>query len=296
MQINVRTISDDHCILGESPIWHPLEKVLYWVDINSKKLFRLDVKTNQKKIWDMPTDICSIVPNAKGGLLVAMKTGIALLNPVSNDLHYRCQLSEKDAKNTRFNDGHCDRQGRYWVGSVDITKGMEEKSPIASIFRLDANQLILQDSDYICSNGVVTSLDSKYMYICETVKRIIYRYDFDATQGAIRNKKIFATLPDDAGFPDGIAIDSEGYLWNCHYNGWRITRYSPDGKIDRVIKIPTQSPTSCCFGGDDLKTLYITSAKRDVPEKETINQPMAGNLFAIDVDVTGIPEPMYLNI
>lgn len=286
---NLKRVWTDNETLGESALWHPIEKALYWIDIVEKKLHRLDVKTNQHQLWIMPTEVGTIVPNATGGLLIALRTGIALLNPVSDQIHYLCKLPDNLAAKTRFNDGHCDRQGRFWVGTIDL----EEKNPLASIFRLDKNKLILQDENYICSNGLVSSLDSRYFYICESARRIIYRYDFDVASGTIHNKKIFAKIADDAGFPDGLAIDSEGYIWNAHINGWVITRYSPDGKIDRVITLPTQGPTSICFGGDDLKTLYITTAKRDVPLADVKNQPYAGNVFSIAVDVAGVPEPMW---
>lgn len=290
MNSTVRCIWHEACTLGESPIWHPLEKALYWVDIVQCKLHRLDVKKNDHQYWTMPTEICCIAPNRNGGLIAALREGITILNPVSNKIHYIEKLPEKLSKITMFNDGHCDRQGRFWVGCKDI---FETKSH-ADIFRLSAQKkLISQASHFIVSNGLVASLDSKYFYIADSPKKIIYRYDFDITVGAISNPIVFATLSQDAGSPDGMTIDSEGYLWNCHFRGWHVTRYSPDGKIDKEIQIPTESPTSCCLGGKDLKTLYVTSAARDVKESEFKNQPHAGCVFAIELDVAGVEEPCF---
>ena len=295
----IRCVWDEPCILGEAPIWHPFEKVLYWVDILKPKLHRLDVKNNVHQSWTMPSDIACISPLKNGGLIAAFKNGVAILNPVSNHVNYLDNLTKESSEQSVFNDGHCDRQGRFWIGSknpgeVAASDPLSIK-PAGEIYRFDMkNKLVKQAGDFIVTNGLVFSLDSKYFFVANSPKRIIYRYDFDSDSGEIHNPIIFAKIADDAGVPDGMTFDSEGYLWNCHFNGWRITRYTPDGKIDRVIKMPVGYPTSCCFGGPDLKTLFLTSAKRDVTESELKNQPQAGALFAIDVDVPGVNEPFFV--
>src|SRR3990167_2497289 len=229
MEITIQSVYNTPCILGEGPIWHPLEKKLYWVDIVEKKLSRVSM----------------------------------------------------------FNDGHCDQLGNFWVGCKDLS----ESKPVGDIFRFNLkDKLMKKDGNYIVSNGLISSLDSRYFYIADSPKRIIYRYDFDIAMGKIDNRKIFAKIADDAGYPDGMTIDAEGFIWSCHFNGWRITRYSPDGTIDRVIKMPTQAPSSCCFVGNDLKTLFITSAKRDVKPDDLKNQPLAGCVFAIDLEIAGVKE------
>ncbi|MCX7121875.1 MAG: SMP-30/gluconolactonase/LRE family protein [Gammaproteobacteria bacterium] len=286
MGTSIHCVWEKPCILGEGPIWHPLEKVLYWVDIVKPELHCLNPRNNFHQSWIMPTDICCVAPNKKGGLIAALKNGITILNPVSNNVRY---IAELNKNKTMFNDGHCDRQGRFWIGTKDIA----ESNSNAGIFRLDNNKLIQQADNFIVSNGLISSLDSKYFYIADSPNRIIYRYDFNVDTGEIGKRIIFAKISDDSGYPDGMTIDSEGYLWGCHFNGWRVTRYDPDGKIDRVIKMPVSAPTSCCLGGADLKTLFITSAKRDVTNVELKNQPLAGGVFAIDVDVPGVNEPCF---
>lgn len=286
----IRCVWDEPCILGEGPIWHPLEKVLYWVDIIKPELHRLDPKNNNHQSWIMPTDICCVSPNEKGGLIVALKNEIAILNPVANKINYLSTLPEKNAEKSMFNDGHCDRQGRFWVGSKDLS----ESKPTGYIFQFTLQKKLIKQADnFIVANALIASLDSKYFYIADSPKRIIYRYDFDSDAGEIHNPVIFAKVPENAGYPDGMTIDSQGYLWGCHFNGWRVTRYDPEGKIDRVIKMPVSAPTSCCLGGSDLKTLFITSAKRDVTDTELKNQPQAGYVFAIDVDMPGVNEPCF---
>ncbi|OGT25726.1 MAG: hypothetical protein A3I77_03175 [Gammaproteobacteria bacterium RIFCSPLOWO2_02_FULL_42_14] len=295
----IRCVWDEPCILGEAPIWHPFEKVLYWVDILKPKLHRLDVKNNAHQSWTMPSDIACISPLKNSGLIAAFKDGVAILNPVSNHVTYLDNLPKDLSEQSVFNDGHCDRQGRFWIGSknpgeVAAVDPLSIKSA-GEIYRFDMkNKLVKQAGDFIVTNGLVFSLDSKYFFVANSPKRIIYRYEFDSETGAIYNPIVFAKIADDAGVPDGMTFDAQGYLWNCHFGGWRITRYSPDGKIDRVIKMPVGYPTSCCLGGPDLKTLFITSAKRDVTESELINQPKAGALFAIDVDVPGVAESCFL--
>lgn len=295
----IRCVCDEPCILGEAPIWHPLEKVLYWVDILKSKLYRLDLKNNHHQSWMMPTNISCIAPNQNGGLIAAFKNGVAILNPVSNKVDYIDTLSDDESKISVFNDGHCDRQGRFWIGSknpweVGASDPLKIKAS-GAIYRLGhEKKLIKQTDNFLVCNGLVFSLDSKYFFVANSPKRIIYRYDFDTETGTIHNPIIFVKIADDAGVPDGMTFDSQGYLWNCHFNGWRITRYTPDGKIDRVIKMPVSHPTSCCFGGSDLKTLFITSAKRDVSESELKNQPLAGALFAMEMDVPGIAESCFV--
>ncbi|MCX7089935.1 MAG: SMP-30/gluconolactonase/LRE family protein [Legionellales bacterium] len=287
----IRCVYEAPCILGEGPVWHPQENRLYWVDIVAKTLHSLDPKNNHHHAWKMPADICCVAPNKQGGLIAALKQGIALLNPVSNHIHYLAELPKELSDVCMFNDGHCDYQGRFWIGCKDLS----ESKSIAPIFQFTARQqLIQQQTDcFIVANALVTSLDSRYFYIADSPKRVIYRYDFDPDAGKIYNPRVFVKVPEEAGYPDGMTIDSQGYLWGCHFNGWRVTRYDPDGQVDRVIPMPISAPTSCCLGGPDLKKLFITSAKRDVTESELKHQPLAGCVFAIDVDVPGVHEPFF---
>lgn len=291
MTNHLRCIWDEACILGESPIWHPKEQVLYWVDILKPRLHRYNPKTNLHDAWDMPTSIGCVAPKEKGGLIAAFKTQVGFFDPITATIEFLASIPEKSAEQTVFNDGHCDYQGRFWAGTKDF---LAEKNPTGEIFCYDAHKKLMKKEDHIIvSNGVIASPDSRYFFIADSPTRIIYRYEFDSDAGVIHDRVPFIKIDDNAGVPDGMTFDSKGYIWSCHFSGWRITRYTPDGKIDRVINMPVSSPTSCCFGGHDLKTLYITSAKRDVLSHELKNQPKAGALFAIDMDVPGIPEPCF---
>jgi xylono-1,5-lactonase len=223
---------DEPCSLGEAPVWHPLENVLYWVDILGPKLHRLDIHHHHHQSWTMPTSITCIAPNQHGGLIVAFKHGIAILNPISNQVHYLDSLSDEIAALSMFNDGHCDRQGRFWVGTKNINEtSLLNAKPQGEIFRFGPDQaLIKQVENFYITNGLVFNLDSKYFFVADSPRRVIYRYEFDSESGQIHHPIVFAKIATDAGFPDGMTLDSEGYLWSCHFGGWRITRYSPEGK------------------------------------------------------------------
>src|SRR3990167_11056424 len=191
MDVNIRCIYNQSCLLGEGPIWHPIEKVLYWVDIIKPELHRLNLNNHEHQSWIMPTDIGCVAPNKNGGLIAALKNGIALLNPVSNKINYLATLSDKISQISMFNDGHCDRQGRFWIGCKDLS----ESNPTADIFQFTLkNKLIKKADHFIVANALIASLDSKFFYIADSPKRIIYRYDFDCAAGEIHNPIIFAKV------------------------------------------------------------------------------------------------------
>lgn len=287
--MNIECIYDQPALLGEGPLWHPQEHVLYWVDIVKPALHRLDPKTKQHQSWFMPSEIGCIGLRAKGGLIAALRTGFAIIELPSGETRLVNEPIHNKSK-TMFNDGKGDRQGRFWAGTKDVA----EQAPLGSIYRLDANgECQALDHGFTVSNGLAWSPDNSIMYICDSPARVIYQYDFNPTSGAITNKKIFVRIAEDAGYPDGLTVDKEGYLWSAHWDGWRITRYAPNGAIDRVIEMPVQRPTSCCFGGPKLSTLYVTSASVRLTPAELNRQPLAGCVFAIETTFQGIPEPFY---
>jgi sugar lactone lactonase YvrE len=289
MNPSVTCIFDQPALLGESPLWHPQEKKLYWVDIEKKAIHRLDPTTQQHHTWPMPTEIGCIAMSAKDGLMGALRYGFARINLSSEEV---CMLQTPITAldGVMFNDGKCDRAGRFWAGTKDIL----EQSNIGALYRLDASlQCKEMARGFAVSNGFAWSPDNKYFYVCNSPERMIYQYDFDLKTGSISSPIIFAKLSEDSGYPDGLTVDSEGGLWNAHWDGWCITRYLPNGKIDRIIEMPVQRPTSCCFGGPDFKTLYVTSASTRLSAEELKQNPLAGCMFAVEVGVKGLPEPMY---
>jgi len=147
--------------------------------------------------------------------------------------------------------------------------------------------------DITVSNGLAWSPDNRTMYFADSWLRAIYSFDFDLDSGTIHNRRIFAQLPEGSGVPDGATVDAEGFLWSANFGGSCLTRYSPDGRIDRKIQMPVQRPTSCVFGGDNYSMLYVTSASLDLTDQQRLEAPLAGGVFAVDAGVRGLPEPQF---
>ena len=283
-------VCDEMMLLGEAPLWHPVENNLYWVDIAGETLNRLDVNTQSIKKFNMPSQIGSIGWRAKGGLIAALSDRFAFINTETGVVE-TIVLPLQHTREVMFNDGKCDRQGRFWAGTKDVA----EKKPIGSLYCLDTEGKTKETiRGFTVSNGIAWSLDNSRMYICDSPTRQIYQYEFDSEQARLGRCHIFAQVPEAEGFPDGLTVDSEGYLWSCHWDGWKITRYKPTGEIDGVIPMPVPRPTSCCFGGPDLKTLYVTSASIRLSDSALMSAPLSGQLFAVEVGVKGLAEPAYL--
>lgn len=288
--LNFDIICEETMLLGESPLWHPEEKCLYWVDIIKATLNRFDTVSRNFKKLNMPSQIGSIGWCAKGGLIGALSDRFAFIDTESGTTQ-TIALPLKKNSNDMFNDGKCDRQGRFWAGTKDIA----EEMPIGSLYCLDTKGMVTEMiNGFTVSNGIAWNLDNSRMYICDSPARQIYEYEFDARKGRLGDFQIFAQIPISDGFPDGLTVDSEGYIWSCHWDGWKITRYKPNGEIDSVIPTPVPRPTSCCFGGDDLKTLYVTSASVGLSAPILADAPHSGQLFALQIGIQGLPEPPYL--
>lgn len=286
MKINV--LCQQVMILGEGPLWHPIEKSLYWVDIAAATLYRL----NQDKHIDkfaMPSQIGSIAWRAKGGLVAALSDRFVIVDTTTGTTQ-NIALPLQGIKNSMFNDGKCDRQGRFWAGTKDIA----EQQPIGALYCLNNGDVKKMLNGFTVSNGIAWNLDNSLMYICDSPARQIYQYEFDPKNGSLGEMHVFAQISKEQGFPDGLTVDSQGYLWSCHWDGWQITRYTSFGEIDSIIPMPIPRPTSCCFGGPDLTTLYVTSASIGLSAAQLTDAPQSGMLFAIETGIKGLPEPSYL--
>ncbi len=285
----VRLVVDCRAKLGEVPVWDVEEQTLYWVDIEGRRLYRLDPANGATAQWDFPERIGSFALRRSGGLVCAFESGLAFFDPPSGDIEWIAR-PEAMIRRNRMNDGKCDRAGRFWVGSMDDR--LQEHT--GSLFRLDPDRSVHRmDGAIGISNSLAWSPDNRIFYFADTMDGTIYAYDFDLAAGTIANKRVFATTKDQPGNPDGSTIDAEGFLWNAQWDGWRLVRYAPDGRVDRIVNLPVQKPTSCMFGGADLATLYVTSAVWDLAGAALAQQPWAGGLLALDVGVRGVPEPRF---
>jgi sugar lactone lactonase YvrE len=285
----VEQVLHSQCKLGEGPLWHPIEKVLYWLDIYQSRLHRFDPQSGIHEVTELGLMATSMGVRAAGGFVMSTKKGFALWEPGVRQFKIVGDPDPDENKDARFNDGKTDRQGRFWAGKMSST-------PTNSLFRLDPDLSIHRmESGIIISNGLGWSPDNKIFYYTDSDAKKIYAYDFDAESGAITQRRIFVEVPQDAkeGVPDGLTIDVDGCVWSARWGGWKVVRYTPDGAIDSVIAMPVEFPTSCAFGGADLKDLYITSAWADVPPERRGEQPMAGDVFCLRSGVKGIAEPLF---
>ena len=274
--------------LGETPVWSAAEQALYWVDVRRPAVHRYRCDVGQLSTWTMPELVGSLALCSRGGLIVALRSSIRRFDPATERLEV---IVEPEAGNPqmRLNDGRCDRSGRFWVGSMnDVTRG-----PVGRLFRLDpSGECTTMLEEIVVPNSLSWSIDDRTMYFAGPDLRSVFAFDFDLASGTMRGRRVFAEYEAPA-LPDGATVDAEGYLWCAAYEGWRITRYAPDGRIDRTVDLPVQCPTSLAFGGPGLRTLFVTTARQRIAEDALAKQPLAGAVLALDVGVAGLPEPMY---
>ena len=271
---DVQLVQAANALLGEGPSWSTAEGALYWVDVIRPAVFRYEPGRGQTAIWPLAGTVGCAATRAKGGLVLAAESRFVALDATNGATQILAD-AEPDMPHNRFNDGKVDRRGRLWAGTID----RRTEKPTGSLYRLDADLTVTRmESGVICSNGIGWSPDDRTMYFTDSMIRTIWAYDFDLETGDIANRRVFVRLADDDGVPDGLTVDAEGFVWSAVWDGWRIVRYAPDGRIDREIPMPVQRPSSCMFGGTDLRTLYVTSACADLDATALSRGPRAGAL------------------
>ena len=273
--------------LGECPLWRQAEELLYWVDIEGECFHRYSPETGKGDTVPVGQPIGCLAFRASGGLVLGLRDGLALWEQETSDIEI-IDNPEAGRSNARFNDGKVGPGGRFWAGTL----GEDDQS---SLYKLDVDRSIHKmETGIRISNGIGWSPDHKIMYYTDSPRRVIYAYDFDLDNGSISNRRDFVNVPVEDGVPDGLTVDREGFVWSAHWDGWRLTRYDPNGKIERIVYLPVQRPTSCTFGGRDLDHLFITSAWTGLSESERQEQPLAGDLFLVQTDVKGQKENDFL--
>lgn len=286
----VRCVLDARAAIGESPVWSAEEQALYWVDILAPALYRLDVRTGARQSWWMPETIGSFGLREGGGAVVALANGLHLLDLDTGALSFLAPDPEDDQPATRFNDGKVSPEGRFWVGTMDDER---HSRPLGGLYRLDPDHGCHRVLDgLVISNGLAWSPDGRTLYHADTARQLIRAYDYEPADGSIRNGRTLAE-GEATGRPDGGATDAEGYYWSAAVSGGVLNRWSPDGRLDRQIPLPCPRPTCPCFGGEDMKTLFVTSLRVGLGEAELARWPPSGGIFAIDVDVPGVPLGRY---
>ena len=280
--------------LGECPLWHPVESVLYWIDISGHAVHRLNPDSGSHSQWLMPSEPGCIAWCSSGGLIVALRTGLVLLDTVSGTLTPVAD-APYDLMLARFNDGRCDAAGRLWVGTIYEPRD----KPLANLYSVERGSVQDKKNEVTVSNGVAFSTDNRVLYHADTTAHRIMAYDFDVVSGSIGEGRVFKQFSTDksrdyGGRPDGAAVDREDAYWCAMYEGGRILRLSRTGELLREVALPVRCPTMIAFGGPDLCTLYVTSARQNRPESELAQYPLSGCILALEVDVPGRLENAYV--
>ncbi len=296
--------------LGESPFWHPDEQMLYWVDIPGKQIHRANVFMGTVQSWAMPSEPGSIAPartrGEASGLVVALRDGIYRAREWGGALQ-RLLLADHDPATTRFNDGKADPRGRFWAGTMYEPRNAAK----AQLFSLDCRNgcapvLELKAGNATIANGLAWSPDAATVYWADTPSHTIRAWHWDGESNAMSQGRVFgqwpgkppgwqAGMPGYGGRPDGAAVDAEGNYYAAMFEGKRVLKLSPEGELLADIATPVQCPTMVCFGGDDLQTLYLTTARHSRPVAELEVMPQSGCVFSMRVDVPGLPVNFFLD-
>jgi sugar lactone lactonase YvrE len=281
--------------LGEGTMWSVREQALYWLDILTPRLHRYSPADGARRSWRFGEEISAIAERAAApGLIVTMRRGFALFDttaPGGDAAPRYLHQPEPERTGNRFNDGKCDSHGRFWAGSMDV----DCKAPTGALYRCDADgRCTRHDDGFEVTNGPTWSADGRTMYFNNTARGHIYAYDFDAEAGTVSHRRVWHRFPSSDGLPDGMTTDAAGRLWIAHWGGGCVTCHDPVSAAQLCrIELPASHVTNCAFGGADLHTLYITTARNGLTAEQQKAEPLAGGLFAVRVDSPGVPAALF---
>ncbi|MDB5883090.1 MAG: hypothetical protein JWP43_2968 [Ramlibacter sp.] len=290
--------------VGESPFWHPQERMLYWVDIPARQVRRADPGTGDVESWAMPSEPGCIAPVAGGGLVIALRDGVYRARSWGGPLALVVRFNH-DPATTRANDGKADPVGRFWVGTMYEPRDARR----AELYSIDMRQTHASDGEPIVevkahnavtANGLAWSPDAKVVYWADTRNHIVHAWDWDAQTNAMQGHRVFQQFaakpagwqpgqPGYGGRPDGAAVDSQGNYWLAMFEGQRLLQIAPSGELLSEIAVPVRCPTMPCFGGDDLKTLYLTTARDQGSAAALEAMPQSGYVLSMRVEIPGLP-------
>ena len=277
MSGKLELILDAGCQLGESPVWCPERELLLFVDISGRRLLKFNPASRALESCAIEEDIGCVAPSKGGGFVAGLRSGIWLLDE-KGEKRRMLAANPEDSQVSRFNDGRVDGAGRFLAGTLD-----ERKASRAALYRYDRRGLVRLTDGLTTSNGLAFSPDGRTLYHSDTPRFTVYRYDYDASSGTAENRRVFVQLEasaSDRGRPDGAAVDAQGCYWTALYEGGRVQRYDPEGRLMSEHAVPVRNPTMPAFGGLGLKTLFVTTA-RDATGS-------GGGLYAAEVDVPGL--------
>jgi len=284
--VEVECVLDAKAVLAECPVWSAEEQALYWVDILAPALNRLDPATGATRTWPMPQSIGSFGLRESGGAVVALRNGFHLFDFETGALKLLGN-PEAHMPGNRLNDGKVAPDGSFWAGTMDE---QTKSRRTASLYRVAPDGSIRRMLDsLIVSNGLAWTADGRTLFHSDSKGKLICAYDHEPGTGNLSNRRVVAEPTEEIGRPDGAATDMEGYYWSAGISAGVLNRWSSDGRLDRQIPMPCAAPTMPCFGGSDMRTIFVTSLRDHVSEERLAAFPLSGGIFALRVDVPGVP-------
>lgn len=281
----VQFLSDYTASTGESPVWDERQRALYWVDIDGCKLLRWSMQEQRTQHWQFKQEVCSLGLTEGAAVVLALRDGVYLFDPATSALTLVAR-PEAESVMQRLNDGKVGPDGVFWVGSMDERA---DKQPVAALYRVHPDGRCARVGNPVkVSNGLAFSPDTQWVYHSDSRGGQVLRYPFDRQRETVGAAQVWVEMQPGWGRPDGAAVDRQGAYWSCGIDAGCINRFSPEGRLIEVVRLPVSHPTMCCFGGDDLQTLFVTSL---VPQAghDPRQYPAAGRLFCFRTEVAGLP-------
>lgn len=299
-QPQAELVLDARNAVGESPVWSAAEQALYWVDIPARTLNRWTLASASLTTWQAPEMLACVAPMASGGWIAGMESGVFELSPQADgQLGFtRLAAVSHATSGMRFNDGRCDRQGRFLAGTMLMDMGSSQSEGCVYSYQIRSNsarQLVKLLDGFKTPNGLAFSPDGRTMYLSDSHPsvQLIWAFDYDTESGTPSNRRVFVDMNPVPGRPDGAAVDADGCYWICGNDAGLVHRFTPQGKLDQSLAVPVKKPAMCAFGGTGLDTLFVTSIR---PQGiDLSDQPLAGGVFALHPGVRGLPEPACLH-
>jgi sugar lactone lactonase YvrE len=294
--VRAERVTDPIDQVGESPVWRAREEALYWVDIPAKRIHRWNAVGGQRRSWKTPEPVACIAFSESGRLVAGMETGVFSVQLLDDGrvAAERLAAPRFAMPGMRFNDGRCDRQGRFWAGTMHTN--MPAARAVGELYRYSSATGLMGpvERELLTQNGLAFSPAGDRMYLSDSHPRarVIWAYDYHVDVGMPRNRRVFVDMNQHEGRPDGAAVDVDGCYWTCANDAGKVLRFTPEGRLDLAVELPVKKPSMCAFGGPDLDTLYVTSI-RPQAHADLEGQPLAGAVFAVRTGSQGLPETEF---
>lgn len=287
--VSFKVLGRARCAVGESPIWDATEEVLYWVDIPAKRLHAFELRTGQERHWAQPEIVAAASMRRSGGLILVLERRVAFFDPRSETLEILCTI--EDVAGNRANDSRVDAGGHLWIGTMQNNIAPDGQAlPVTrssgGLYRVDlAGRVTCAHAKLGIPNSIAWSPDNHTMYVADTLENTMFSFNFDVERGSLTERRDFQdTAP---GFADGSCVDHDGFIWNARWGGSCLARFSPDGRLERLVELPVTNPTSCTFDGSGNHILYVTSATHGLDANALAVNPLEGAVLALDIGVSG---------